>query len=441
MPVDYCTLSPDRIGSHVISACCQTHDNAYETAATIAEKLQADVALGRCIAAFDGWQMDAAGWIYATFTAVFGTVFWLRARWRRSTTLPQSTSSPAAKRAGLFRAPFLEFPMAPFNDFRGEARPLDDIDLPRLGHRIGVGEDEIHAVIDVEASGGAWDARGRPKMLFEPHRFYKNLGQGAKRDAAVAAGLAYPSWGEKPYPKDSYPVLQKAMAIDETAALKSASWGLGQVLGENHVMVGHDTVQSMVVALLDDSDVHLEQMVAFILAARLDGKLRAHDWSGFARGYNGPQYAKHGYHTRLAAAYARWAGIRDTAWSPETIVLPPAVVEAPFVKEEPPAMVPNAGTSDAPVPPVVVNKDLTPVEATHKANQGALGATLGSGGVGGGIVYLWSLTSYFPAEWAADPQAVIVLTSLSGSLFSAVGAWVAAYRARDKRFVVAEPVQ
>lgn len=332
--------------------------------------------------------------------------------------------------------------MSTMNDFRGEARPLDDIDLPRIGHRIGVGEDEVHAVMDVEAAGGAWDARGRPKMLFEPHRFWKNLGPGPKRDAAVSAGLAYPSWGEKPYPKDSYPRLQQAMAIDETAALKSASWGLGQVLGENHVMVGHDTVQSMVLALLDDSEVHLEQMIAFIMSARLDGKLRAHDWSGFARGYNGPQYAKHGYHTRLAAAYVRWAKIRDTAWSPDTILLPPPQAEPlppAVVKEEPPAMVPNAGTADAPAPPVVVNKDLTPVEATHKANQGALGASLGSGGVGGGIVYLWSLTSYFPAEWAADPQAVIVLTSLSGSLFSAIGAWVAAYRARDKRFQTAEP--
>lgn len=31
--------------------------------------------------------------------------------------------------------------MADFNGFVGAARRLDDIDLPRLGHEIGVGED------------------------------------------------------------------------------------------------------------------------------------------------------------------------------------------------------------------------------------------------------------------------------------------------------------
>lgn len=29
--------------------------------------------------------------------------------------------------------------MADFNGFRGAAKPFDDIDLPRLGYRIGVG--------------------------------------------------------------------------------------------------------------------------------------------------------------------------------------------------------------------------------------------------------------------------------------------------------------
>ena len=123
--------------------------------------------------------------------------------------------------------------MNDFRQFRREARRLDDIDLPRIGYRIKVGEDEVHAVIDVEAAGGAWDAQGRPKMLFEPHRFFRNLGPGSSRDRAGAAGLVYKSWGEQPYPKDSYPRLVEAIKIDETAALKSASWGLGQILGEN----------------------------------------------------------------------------------------------------------------------------------------------------------------------------------------------------------------
>src|ERR1700754_5043488 len=127
--------------------------------------------------------------------------------------------------------------------FAGAAKRLDDLDLPKLGARIGVGEDEIHAFLDVETRGHGFDAQGRPVILFEPHVFYRNL-SGAKRAQAVALGLAYAKWGERPYPKDSYPRLKAACAIDEAAALKSASWGLGQILGENFEAAGFHSVQA-----------------------------------------------------------------------------------------------------------------------------------------------------------------------------------------------------
>lgn len=200
-------------------------------------------------------------------------------------------------------------------DFKGRAKRLDDIDLPKLGARIGVGEDEIHAVLDVESRGSGFDKSGRPLILFEPHRFWANLGPGAKRDRAAALGLAYPKWGTKPYPADSYPRLRAAMAIDATAALKAASWGLGQIMGENHEAAGYSTVEAMVAAMCEDEENHLAAMVAFIRSNHLDDELRAHSWAAFARGYNGPGYAKNQYDVRLARAYARWLKIPDTKWS------------------------------------------------------------------------------------------------------------------------------
>lgn len=199
--------------------------------------------------------------------------------------------------------------------FAGKARRLDDIDLPRIGSKIGVGEDEIHAVLDVETRGGGFDSKGRPKMLFEPHIFYRELGPGKKRDQAVAQGLAYRKWGTKKYPKDSYPRLEKAMEIDANAALRSASWGLGQVMGFNHKLAGYRSAREMVLAFLDDEESHLEAMVEFIISNGLDDDLRNHDWRGFARGYNGAGYAKNGYHTKLQAAYEKWCKIPDTPFS------------------------------------------------------------------------------------------------------------------------------
>lgn len=220
--------------------------------------------------------------------------------------------------------------MTDFNGFKGRAKKLDDIDLPRIGARIGVGEDELHAFMEVEAAGSGFDSKGRPKMLFEPHVFYRNL-TGAKRKQAVAAGLAYAKWKSGNYPKDSYPRLENAMVIDETAALKAASWGLGQVLGENHRSLGFATPEAMVLAFMDDEEKHVEGMVQFLIANKIDDDLRAHRWDAVARVYNGPGYAKHNYHGRMKAAFAKWQKVKDTAWKPEPAETPARLAPLPPV--------------------------------------------------------------------------------------------------------------
>ena len=214
--------------------------------------------------------------------------------------------------------------------FIGAARRLDDVDLPKLGDRLGVGEDEIHAFLDVETRGTGFDKLGRPIILFEPHVFYRNL-SGAKRDEAVKRGLAYKNWGAKPYPKDSYPRLKAACAIDETAALKACSWGLGQVLGENYAICGFRSVQDMVAAMMDDEESQLAASVQFIISTGLDDELRRHDWAGFARGYNGPKYKVNRYDVKLADAYRKWSRIKDTPWQPSKVPLPPPIPTKPGV--------------------------------------------------------------------------------------------------------------
>jgi hypothetical protein len=197
--------------------------------------------------------------------------------------------------------------------FQGRAERIDDLDIPRIGSVIGVGEDEVHALMEVEAGSSGFDSQDRPKMLFEPHVFYRNL-SGENRELAEAKGLAYRGWRPGNYPRDSYPRLTDAMEIDPEAALKAASWGRGQILGENYAICGYPTVFDMVQAFMDDEATHIAAMIEFIVANNIDDDLRAHRWEAVARVYNGPGYAKHNYHGRLAAAYARWSRIKDTPW-------------------------------------------------------------------------------------------------------------------------------
>lgn len=203
-----------------------------------------------------------------------------------------------------------------FKDFRGEAKPLDEYDIPQLAYRIGVSEDHLQAFLNVESRSRGFDRMGRPVMLFEPHVFYRNL-EGAERDEAVRAGLAYPRWGQEPYPRDSYPRMHRAVEINETAALKSASWGLTQILGENFSTVGYATVQEMVASFMRDEEEHVEAMVKFILAAGIADDLRAERWETVARIYNGPGYKKNGYHTKMAREFAKLRDQPDTDWEPD----------------------------------------------------------------------------------------------------------------------------
>jgi len=213
-------------------------------------------------------------------------------------------------------------------NFKGHARRLKSVDISLLAHTIGCGEDHLHAVMEVETRGGGFDTHGRVKMLFEPHVFYREL-SGSDREVAVSKGLAYRRWGERRYPSDSYPRLHAAMKIDTDAALRSCSWGLGQIMGFNHKLAGYDSAHSMVVAFLDDEDTHLAGMVEFIISSGLDDELRREDWRGFARGYNGSGYAKHGYHTKLKRAFDKWKRIPDTPFTPGNIDRSPPVSNPP----------------------------------------------------------------------------------------------------------------
>ncbi|WP_435167106.1 N-acetylmuramidase family protein [Falsirhodobacter sp. 1013] len=187
--------------------------------------------------------------------------------------------------------------------FKGRAERLTDYALSEISALIGVGEEELSAVMKVEAAQGGFDPQGRPRMIFEPHIFWREL-PSAKRKGAERAGLAHPVWGMKARPGDSYGTLALAMMLDPVAALRSAAWGMGRIIGCHHKAAGYDTVQAMVAAFMDQEAAQLEGMVRFIQSEGLDDDLRRHDWSAFARGYNGAGYAAQGFHTKLAAAYA-----------------------------------------------------------------------------------------------------------------------------------------
>ena len=198
-------------------------------------------------------------------------------------------------------------------DFVGTAKRLEDGDIATIAEQIGVEEASLRAVLQVETGGKGYDAKNRPKALFERHKFWKELADTPDLQAnAAGLGLAYPKWGEKPYPKDSdgvYSEISAACEIDLDGALRSTSWGLGQIMGSNYRMVGCATVQDMVEQAKQSEVMQLQQWVGFVKSANLLQALKNKDWAAFAKGYNGPGYATNKYDVKLAAAYDKFSSV------------------------------------------------------------------------------------------------------------------------------------
>lgn len=269
--------------------------------------------------------------------------------------------------------------------FIGEGRPLALDDITAIAGYLGCEVAAVHAVLAVETAGDGFGHDGRPIILNEPHVFYRELGRGDKRKEAVRAGLAYQKWGAKPYPKtqaERYAWLDAAMAIDEAAALRSCSWGLGQVMGFNHELVGFATVQAFVAAMTVSEGAQLFAMARFIVANNLQRHLRSKNWASFARGYNGSAYKKHGYDTKLANAYARRPA--DERYVPEPTPMARLDEMAKPTRRDPPPV-----DSFGPAPkPVSRPTEPVPVSGTPAWAWWALAAVVAVG-VGGKMLGWW----------------------------------------------------
>jgi N-acetylmuramidase len=189
---------------------------------------------------------------------------------------------------------------------------------------LGIEVPRLRAVLKVEAAGSGYDKAGRVLILFENHVFWRCLPV-ELRGQAQAAGLAYPKWGTRKYPADSYPSLLKAIELHPEAAFKACSYGLPQILGENHKQAGYKTAQEMFEAFRDKGESeHVAAMARFIRAnPKMHDALKRGDMAGFASRYNGPGYRKNEYDVRLIRAEAfyakdKWRGMAIDAPTPSS---------------------------------------------------------------------------------------------------------------------------
>jgi N-acetylmuramidase/Putative peptidoglycan binding domain len=189
--------------------------------------------------------------------------------------------------------------------FEGEGRPLSEAGLAEVAGKLGAGLPALWAVMTVETRGCGFMSDRRPVILYERHIFHRRTNgkfDDAAPDISHAAAGGYGARGDHQYER-----LARAIALDRTAALESTSWGLGQVMGFNAADVGFRDVEAMVAAMSQSEDLQFQAMAGFIAGNNLSSFLQQGDWAGFAYRYNGTDYQKNAYDTKLAKAHARYA--------------------------------------------------------------------------------------------------------------------------------------
>lgn len=200
------------------------------------------------------------------------------------------------------------------DEFTGRGAPVSEDGLTTVLQTLGVPAANLWAVLAVETSGCGFLSDRRPKILFERHIFHR-LTQGhfdsADPDVSAPTPGGYGQGGAHQYLR-----LQAAIALNRDAALKSASWGLGQIMGGNFAQAGYSDVASMVSDFVHSEDAQLAGMASFVAHSGMKAALQSKNWATFARLYNGPNYAANNYDGNLRVHCAHY----ETAGTPDVVV-------------------------------------------------------------------------------------------------------------------------
>lgn len=184
---------------------------------------------------------------------------------------------------------------------------LTEQDFEEVAQKLGVEVAAIKAVVDIEAgkTHQGFVAPGKPLINFDLTMFRRfatrrgvNLSKYSKSHSIVFTS-------SKGSQTRAHRRLEAAKTINSNAAIEGTFWGMFQIGGFNWKKCGAESLDDFVAKMSRSERDQLDMFAEFITSTGLLKHLQQKNWAAFARGYNGPSYARRSYHTRMASAYAR----------------------------------------------------------------------------------------------------------------------------------------
>jgi hypothetical protein len=170
----------------------------------------------------------------------------------------------------------------------GRAEPITKQAFQKALDKLKIEASLLWAIIRVETTGAGFNKNRSLVVRFESHKFEKFAGKVAPYNRGSSQ--------EKVYER-----INHAANIDQLAAAKATSYGLGQTMGFNAELVGYKTngVYGMIATFADFEDAQLDAIVQYCISTGADKALQKKDYEKFATLYNGPGWIVNDYANRI----------------------------------------------------------------------------------------------------------------------------------------------
>ncbi|MCK9234878.1 MAG: N-acetylmuramidase family protein [Gammaproteobacteria bacterium] len=190
---------------------------------------------------------------------------------------------------------------------------IDEQQLRELSTEYGIEFPMTMAIFEVESKGAGFLPSGRPIILFERHIFYRQVRDFAGINRAnelmkLRPDIINTATGGYKGGEAEWDRLRDARNLYNIQALRSASWGLGQVMGFHAERIGFRDVTFMVNSAAVSERQQAGMMLQFCKTdPALLHAIRIKDFPGIAKIYNGSNYAINKYDEKLRDSYKKYA--------------------------------------------------------------------------------------------------------------------------------------
>ncbi len=181
---------------------------------------------------------------------------------------------------------------------------LTDDDYIAIAEKLNIEVAAIKAVVEIETGrqNCGFMAPKKPIVYFDAKVFRRAC---ARKGIDIAKYKIVSGHGVNQ--ERAHQRLQVACEIDTVIAWESTFWGMFQIGGFNWKLCGAKDLNDFVYRMKYSERTQLELFANFLVNTGLVKYLQTKNWGAFAYRYNGPKYARRGYHTRLARAYNKYS--------------------------------------------------------------------------------------------------------------------------------------